>query len=344
MYSTLCSLMLASSSLTAGQSFFSGGCGSNNNCNDEGFGKYGSYGSYGSYGRSINCSNGGCGSGGPFSGMGGGPFGGMYGQNILPGQSFPYTPAAPCTTPDKQDKKVVEILQSFEEKLRDMEKRMLETDGMGEAQLKRHLDAVEKKWANQLADSHAKILTSIQELRSAATQSQPVNSVDVAQQLKDLAEKVAALKKDDPHVAILEKYMVTMADTLSKSSNNDDLKASYKELSQAIRDSKSTAPNLHAWHLDPKRGLIVVRLPADARLYLNGLESPPGKDFRSFISPTLEPGKRYYYTLRALLERDGKVIFDKTEQVYFEPGQERHLNYHIEPAAGPSLPAISNNP
>ncbi len=52
---------------------------------------------------------------------------------------------------------------------------------------------------------------------------------------------------------------------------------------------------------------ITVRLPQDARLYVDGVACPLTSSTRSFNTPTLEPGREFYYTLRAEVVRDGQA-------------------------------------
>jgi uncharacterized protein (TIGR03000 family) len=52
---------------------------------------------------------------------------------------------------------------------------------------------------------------------------------------------------------------------------------------------------------------ITVRLPADAKLSIDGVACPLTSGTRSFDTPDLQPGKSYAYTLKAEIVRDGKA-------------------------------------
>jgi uncharacterized protein (TIGR03000 family) len=52
---------------------------------------------------------------------------------------------------------------------------------------------------------------------------------------------------------------------------------------------------------------IVVSLPADARLTVDGEATSATSTERTFISPPLEPNKTYHYTLQAQVNRNGKT-------------------------------------
>ena len=58
----------------------------------------------------------------------------------------------------------------------------------------------------------------------------------------------------------------------------------------------------------PAPATIVVDLPADAKLLIdNELTTTTGSS-RVFVSPTLNPGQEYHYTLKAEIVRDGKPV------------------------------------
>jgi len=68
---------------------------------------------------------------------------------------------------------------------------------------------------------------------------------------------------------------------------------------------------------------IVVSLPADATLMIDGNATTSTTDRRVFVSPSLEAGQEYFYTLKA--EIKGEV---RTERVAVTAGQE--VNVKIE--------------
>lgn len=52
---------------------------------------------------------------------------------------------------------------------------------------------------------------------------------------------------------------------------------------------------------------IIVHLPAEAALTIDGQPTQSTSGTRTFTSPPLEPGKTYSYTLRAEMNRDGRL-------------------------------------
>jgi uncharacterized protein (TIGR03000 family) len=73
---------------------------------------------------------------------------------------------------------------------------------------------------------------------------------------------------------------------------------------------------------------LVVHLPADARLTVNNTPSTQTSSRRIFNSPPLEPGWRYYYTLKAEVVRDGQRL-TTTQQVTLQPGRETEVRLTI---------------
>jgi uncharacterized protein (TIGR03000 family) len=71
-------------------------------------------------------------------------------------------------------------------------------------------------------------------------------------------------------------------------------------------------------------------LPADARLKINGHVMTNTSSERTFVSPALEPGKTYSYTIEAEYQVDGKPVTvskkviveaNKTSRVDLNPAQ-----------------------
>jgi uncharacterized protein (TIGR03000 family) len=53
---------------------------------------------------------------------------------------------------------------------------------------------------------------------------------------------------------------------------------------------------------------VMVSLPAEAKLFIDGQATVSTTSSRKFVSPELEQGKEYFYTLRAEIVRDGKTV------------------------------------
>jgi uncharacterized protein (TIGR03000 family) len=65
---------------------------------------------------------------------------------------------------------------------------------------------------------------------------------------------------------------------------------------------------------------LVVELPADATLTIDGKEMKTTSGRRVFRTPELEKGQVYYYTLKATVLREGKPV-EQTKHVIVRAGE-----------------------
>jgi uncharacterized protein (TIGR03000 family) len=70
---------------------------------------------------------------------------------------------------------------------------------------------------------------------------------------------------------------------------------------------------------------VTVRLPENARLYVNEVPAPQTAR-RGFDTPRLDPGKTYYYTLRAETSRDGNTR-SESRRVELRAGQQVEVDF-----------------
>jgi uncharacterized protein (TIGR03000 family) len=78
--------------------------------------------------------------------------------------------------------------------------------------------------------------------------------------------------------------------------------------------------------------LLIVHLPEDATLTIDGEATTSTSSRRVFVTPALEKGKEYEYTLKAKVERNGKVEI-ATTKVTIRPGETSQVELKI-PAEG----------
>jgi uncharacterized protein (TIGR03000 family) len=78
------------------------------------------------------------------------------------------------------------------------------------------------------------------------------------------------------------------------------------------KDGESLAPN---------KARLIVTLPADATLTVDGRPMKATSDRRSFQTPELAKGQTFYYEVRAEVTRDGKPI-SQTKRVLLKAGEE----------------------
>ena len=81
----------------------------------------------------------------------------------------------------------------------------------------------------------------------------------------------------------------------------------------------------------PAPANLMVTLPADARLFVDGHETKSTTGQRLLTTPNLEPGREYHYTLRAEVTRDGQVQH-VSQRITVRAGQETPVNLQIPDA------------
>lgn len=77
---------------------------------------------------------------------------------------------------------------------------------------------------------------------------------------------------------------------------------------------------------------VVVKLPSDARLYVDNVLCNLTSGTRAFNTPALQPGRKYYYTLRTEMNRDGRTV-NQSQRVIVTAGQRVNVNFAEQAAA-----------
>ncbi|MCE9531085.1 MAG: TIGR03000 domain-containing protein [Planctomycetes bacterium] len=75
----------------------------------------------------------------------------------------------------------------------------------------------------------------------------------------------------------------------------------------------------------------MVRVPADAKVFINGYQMKSTSTERVFTSPNLEPNGSYYYTVRVVGEKGGKAI-DESQRVSIRAGQTSQVAFDALPS------------
>jgi uncharacterized protein (TIGR03000 family) len=65
---------------------------------------------------------------------------------------------------------------------------------------------------------------------------------------------------------------------------------------------------------------VVVTVPADAKLIVDGHATSLSDEVRTFTTPELKVGEEYVYTFEATVERDGQILI-ATEEVAVRAGE-----------------------
>lgn len=79
-------------------------------------------------------------------------------------------------------------------------------------------------------------------------------------------------------------------------------------------------PKVKTGSEEQARARVIVDLPADAKLYVDGQLMNTSSTRRMFQTPNLAPGQLYYYELKAEVIRDGQTI-TANQRVIIRPGQ-----------------------
>jgi uncharacterized protein (TIGR03000 family) len=77
---------------------------------------------------------------------------------------------------------------------------------------------------------------------------------------------------------------------------------------------------------------IIVSLPADAKLTVDDAPTTSTSSTRVLVSPTLEPGREFHYTLTAEITRDGKPQVT-SQRITVRAGEETRVNLQFPTAS-----------
>ncbi len=78
---------------------------------------------------------------------------------------------------------------------------------------------------------------------------------------------------------------------------------------------------------DSTTATVVVQVPADARLYFDGVEMKKVGSVRTFNTPPLEPGLNYGYDVKATVDRNGTTL-TATQHVNVQAGKTVSVDFH----------------
>jgi uncharacterized protein (TIGR03000 family) len=90
-------------------------------------------------------------------------------------------------------------------------------------------------------------------------------------------------------------------------------------------DTTPTNPDPNA---NPNAVALEVKVPENAELWVDGTKTTQTSDLRHFVSPPVDPGKTYTYTLRARwTDPSGKVI-DRTKKIDVKAGARLGVDFN----------------
>jgi uncharacterized protein (TIGR03000 family) len=97
-------------------------------------------------------------------------------------------------------------------------------------------------------------------------------------------------------------------------------------------EEKKKTPEGDKGALAPAPATIVVSLPANATLKVDGAATRSTSATRVFATPALPAGQDYYYTLTAEVVRDGQTV-TATRRVAVRAGQESRVSIEVPVAS-----------
>jgi uncharacterized protein (TIGR03000 family) len=101
-----------------------------------------------------------------------------------------------------------------------------------------------------------------------------------------------------------------------------------------IASSTPTAPPTAARE-ESTRARLIIELPADAKLFVDGQEIKNVSTRKTFSTPALQAGSEYYYEVRAEVMRDGEPV-KETRRVIVTAGKEVREDFRSMGAAATS--------
>jgi uncharacterized protein (TIGR03000 family) len=87
-------------------------------------------------------------------------------------------------------------------------------------------------------------------------------------------------------------------------------------------------------------GLIVVDVPAEARLFVNGAATSSTGGVRRFLSRGLVSGKRYEFVVRMAVDRDGSTA-EETKVVSLTAGERSQVSFSAPAPAAASMTTLT---
>ena len=99
-----------------------------------------------------------------------------------------------------------------------------------------------------------------------------------------------------------------------------------RKLQEELRKLRESKPKTDDEVSAPAPGHVVVKLPEDARLFVDDVSCPLTSATRSFDTPELKPGQGYYYTIKAEVMRGGQATV-VSKRVIVHAGKETVVEF-----------------
>lgn len=101
------------------------------------------------------------------------------------------------------------------------------------------------------------------------------------------------------------------------------------DLATLVMPEAKTSPQAS---VSSNRAKVIVNMPADAKLMVEGKTVKTGEGQREFITPQLEPGSNYRYTIKAEVVRNNQVV-SQSREVRVRAGETTRVSFDL-PAEG----------
>ena len=288
----------------------------------------------------------------------------------LPAPSQPSAPADVDNQIDQKLKQLKELLDHLEKRLKKLDKKQKGAEAAIETLAIMHEEmarTMEHKLAElQIMSRTLELKIGEESLRqkteALAERSRALEAAEKQrQQMARLEDSVRALEKKpakdalartmvrdlERQIADLEAIMKTKVEViedkiggLAKQAQEDRLRQHFSRLDQRMRhieehfqQEQKTAAKIPA-----NRALLMIDLPADAKLFLNDKLTKGESARRYFLTPELKAGTTYSYTLRMEMMRNGAMT-SATQMIYFRAGKAVHASF-AESAPGEIRSAV----
>lgn len=105
----------------------------------------------------------------------------------------------------------------------------------------------------------------------------------------------------------------------------------YDPAMQPVQPEQVPAPKPQASAPAASSVTLVVNVPAQAVLTIDGAPTRAASTQRTFVSPPLEPGYVYHYNLKIEMVRDGQTV-SASKRVEVRPGERTEVTLEAPPA------------
>jgi uncharacterized protein (TIGR03000 family) len=102
------------------------------------------------------------------------------------------------------------------------------------------------------------------------------------------------------------------------SANTDERKGTLTSLKEEKADAERVPAN---------RARLIVTLPPNAKLFVNGQVVQTVTNPSSYLTPELRNDTRYFYTVHVEVAQSGSTLVSEARQVFFQPGGEARVSF-----------------